>query len=141
MKIQNTLTPYKKLKHNGIQYGVCRAFDHISRYRTLRQLIHSPQSINERFVSLETPNTFTSQIDVDYYVVPYTEENRLDIISFKFLGTSQYAWIIAYLNGIEDGYTVKAEQRIKIPKSINQLFNKGEILASVSPLTLNLGYE
>lgn len=141
MYIQNTLIPYDTLKHRGIQYGVCRAFNHISRYRKLRQVIHNPTDAYDRLITLETPNTFESKCEVDYYIVPQNEENRLDIISFRFLGTPNYAWIIAYLNSIEDGYTVKAGQRIMIPKSITQFFNKGEILSPVSPLTLNLGYE
>ena len=61
--------------------------------------------------------------------------------AYKFLGSAQYAWVIAYFNNIEDGFSVYAGQKIRIPKTITQLFEKGECLASVSPLTLNLGTE
>ena len=141
MKFYDTLVPYDVLEHNGIQYGVCRDYQHISRYRRLRQVIHSPAIMEDRFVALETPNPFETHSDVTYYEVPSHEENRLDIIAYKFLGSAQYAWTLAYFNGIEDGYTVHEGQKIMIPKSFTQLFNKGEILAAVSPLTLNLGTE
>lgn len=141
MKFYDTLQPYDILEHNGIQYGVCRDFDHISRYRRLRQVIHSPADIKERFVALETPNPFETHSDIIYYEVPGYEENRLDLIAYKLLGSAQYAWVIAYFNGIEDGFTVQQGQKLVVPKTFAQLYNKGEVLASVSPLTLNLGTE
>lgn len=141
MRWYNTLIPYKKLEHLGIQYTTCRNFDHISRYRGLRQVVHCP-STDDIFVTLEIPNPFTTNnTDVTYYEVPVVEENRLDIIAYKFLGNSNYSWVIAYLNGIGDGCTVKAGTKLKIPKSITALFNKGELLQSVSPVQLNLGTE
>lgn len=138
--VYNTLTPYKVLPYDGIQYGVCREFDHISRYRCLRQVVHNYNE-TDRFVALETPNPFTSNVDVFYYDVPSYEENRLDLIAYKHLGSATYAWVIAYFNHIEDGFTVKQGQRLIIPKSFTSLFNSGEILASVNPSTLNLGSE
>lgn len=140
LQIYNTLIPYNEIDHRGIQYGVCRDFNHISRYNNLRQVVHSPGDI-DRFVTLETPNPFTTRSDVLYYDVPATEENRLDIIANKYLGSASYSWVIAYFNGIEDGYTVREGQRLMIPKQFTSLFNKGEVLASVSPLALNLGTE
>lgn len=140
MKIQNTLTPYKELEHNGIQYSTCRDYEHISRHRGLRQVVHGPQS-SSRFVSLETPNAFITHTEVVYHDVKAHEENRLDIIAHNYLGSATYAWVIAYFNEIEDGFTVKEGDRLAIPKSISSLFNKGELLAPVSALTLNLGEE
>ena len=141
MKFYDTLRPYAKLEHKGLQYGVCRDFNHISRYRRLRQVINNPQDSYERFITLETPNPFETNTQVSYYEVPQHEENRLDIIAYKFLGSAQYSWALAYFNGIEDGFTVHSGQKLRIPKTITQLFEKGECLASVSPLTLNLGTE
>lgn len=136
----NTLVPYKVIKHTGIQYSTCREFDHISRYKGLRQVIHDPDSFN-RFMTLETPNPFMSSTEVQFYDVPAHEENRLDIIAHKFLGCASYSWVISYFNNIEDGFTVREGQRLKIPKSISSLFSKCEILAPVSALQLNLGTE
>ena len=141
LKYYDTLVPYKEVEYGGIQYGVCRDFNHISRYRCLRQIVHNPDDISERFISPETVNPFTSHCDVDYYEVLANEENRLDIIAYKKLGSASYSWVIAYFNQIEDGFTVREGQRLVIPKSISSLFNSGEMLASISPLQLNLGNE
>lgn len=140
MEFYNTLVPYKTLDYKGIQYTSCRDFNHISRYRGLRQVIHSPNE-PDRLVTLETPNPFTTNTDVNYYEVSADTENRLDVIAYRFLGSAQYAWVIAYFNGIEDGFTCREGQRLAIPKSISSLFNTGEILQSIPASTLNLGSE
>ncbi len=140
MKFYDTLIPYEEVEYRGIQYTTCKDFEHISRYKDLRQVIHNPHD-SERSVTLEIPNNFSSNVEVQYYQVPYVEENRLDIISQKFLGSPMYSWVIAYFNGISDGYTVREGQKLAIPKSISALFANGEILASVSPYQLNLGEE
>lgn len=134
-------TPYKELEHKGIEYSVCKDYDHISRYKGLRQVVHNPADSEERFIALETPNPFTTNVEVDYYEVPTYQENRLDIIAQDKLGSASYSWVIAYFNRIEDGFTVKPGQKLIIPKQFTSLFNKGEILQSVSPLALNLGSE
>lgn len=141
MKWYNTTTPYEVLEHKGIQYGVCRDYNHMCRYRRLRQVINNPDDISDRFIDLETPNPFETHSEVIYYEVPASEENRLDVIAFNLFGSAQYSWIISYFNDIQDGFTVNAGQRLVVPKAITQLFEKGECLASVSPLTLNLGTE
>ena len=142
MRYYDTLRPYKVLEYNGIQYTTCRDYSHISRYRGLRQVIHSPTVPEDRILALETANPFTtSNTSVLHYEVTGDEANRLDIIANNTLGSAQYAWIIAYFNNIEDGYTVRQGQKLKIPKSVYDLFNSGEILQSVSPYMLNLGSE
>ncbi len=139
MKILDTLTPYRTVDYEGIQYGVCRDFNHISRYRGLRQVVHCPDT--DRYVALETPNPFTTNSVVNFYDVPADEENRLDIIAYKTLGDSTYSWIIAYFNHITDGYSCAEGTRLMIPQNIVTLFDKGEILQPVSPTALNLGSE
>ena len=141
MKFYDTLIPYKEIEYKGIQYTNCMDFDHISRYKGLRRVIHNPHDQEYRQVTLETPNAFTTHLDVQYYDVPSYEENRLDLIAYKLLGSASYGWVIAYFNGIADGYTVPEGQRLAIPQTISSLFSTGEILASVSPYQLNLGEE
>lgn len=140
MQFYDTLRPYKILDYKGIQYGVCRDFDHISRYRGLRQLVHNPDD-EDRFVALESPNAFKSQIAVHFYTVPVYYENRLDIIAYEQLGNANYAWMIAYINQLDDGYNIREGQVLQIPNSVTDFFNKGEILESVSPSMFNLGEE
>lgn len=133
--------PYQEIPYEGIQYTNCRDYGHISRYKGLRQVIHNPDTSEDRYMALETMNPFTTNSEVDYYEVPSRYENRLDIIAYEELGSASYAWVIAYFNNIEDGFSVHEGQLIKIPKNISSLFNSGEILQTVSALGLNLGSE
>lgn len=142
IQIRDLTQPYKVINYEGIAYGVCVDYNHISRYRNLRQITHYLDDSSDRFVTLETVNPITTnKLDVIYHVVELTEENRLDIIADKYLGSSTYSWVIAYFNKIEDGYTVWAGQTIIIPKTITALLSQGEILAPISALSLNLGEE
>ena len=111
----NTLTPYYKIPYSGIAYGHCVDYDHISRDKGLRQVTHNANSDttnSDRFISLETPNPFTSNAEVSFYDVPYQEENRLDVIAYKKLGSAQYAWIIAYFNGPRYNITLRTAEDI-----------------------------
>lgn len=136
----NTFHPYSDIAHIDIDYSVCRKFDHISRYRGLRQVVHDPESF-ERIMTLEIQNPFTTNSEVEIYEVPRAHVNRLDLISKKLYGTSQYGWVIAYLNGIQDGYTVQEGQKLRYLKNFTDLFNDGELLASIPAMQLNLGSE
>ena len=131
--------PYDVVKHEGITYGVCVDFSHISRYRNLRQVTHCPET--DRYITLETVNPFITHTEVIYHEVSTTEINRLDLIAQKTLGSATYSWVIAYFNQIEDGFTVREGQKLMIPKSITQLLSKGEILAPITAMKLNLGEE
>lgn len=136
----NTLTPYDVIQKRGIEYSVCKDYDHISRYRGLRQVIHCPTD-SDRITTLETPNPFITNTEVYYYEVPNKYENRIDLIARDELGSCEYAWVISYFNRIEDGFTVNAGQRLVIPKSFYDLFNTGEVLQSIPATQLNLGQE
>ena len=70
-----------------------------------------------------------------------TRDDRLDLIAKEQLGSATYSWVIAYFNNIADGFTVLEGTTLQIPNSITELFNKGEILSSVSVNKLNLGKE
>ena len=136
----NTLIPYRVIEHTGIEYTVCRDFNHISRYKGLRQIVHDPTSYS-RFITLESPNPFSTSAEFEYYEVPLSEQNRLDLIAYKFYGAAQYSWIIAYYNGIEDGFTVLEGQKLRILKNFTTLFSKGELLAPIPAMQLQLGSE
>ena len=134
--------PYKEIEFDGIVYSTCVDYEHISRYRNLRQVIHCPSDIDNQCVTLETPNPFITNSEIIYHEVTMPEENRLDLIAKEELGSASSSWVIAYYNKIEDGYTVREGQRLIIPKAgITQLLNQGEILAPVTALKLNLGEE
>lgn len=136
----DTWRPYRKVKRDPIQYTYCVDFDHICRYMPLRQVIHEGQQVS-RYVGLETTNPFKTNARMKTYTVPHHLENRLDIIARDQLGSADYAWVIAYVNGISDGFTVLEQTQLKIPDSITELFDRGEILASVEATKINLGSE
>ena len=141
MIYRDTIGSYDYVPHVPIQYGVCRDFKHLSRYRGLRQLVHDPSNETYRFVALENPNPFLTNSEISYYEVPLEYENRLDLIAYKLYGSPNYSWILSYFNHIPDGFTVREGQVICYPKNISILFNKGEILSPINPLQLNLGTE
>lgn len=135
-------TPYTTLDFTGIVYSTCVEYDHISRYRNLRQVVHSPDDTLNRCVTLETANPFVTDCEVRYHEVDVTEVNRLDLIAQEELGSPSYSWVIAYFNKIEDGYTVREGQKLIIPENgITQLLNQGEILAPITSLKLTVGEE
>lgn len=142
MFILNTITPYKTLDRcGGIQYSVCREFDHLSRYRCLRQVSRDRYTAN-RYVALETPNPAKSyNMEFAYHEVVPDEENRLDVIAHNLLGSASYGWVVAYYNSIEDGFTVKPGQVVRVPKDVYSLLSTGNILQSVPAMQLNLGSE
>ncbi len=140
MRDYNTWTPYAEIERDDIQYTYCHEYEHISRYKGLRQVIHQGLS-PDRYMALETANSFETDSQVIYYTVPAYLENRLDIIARDKLGAATYAWVIAYFNNIEDGFTVPEGTVLAIPRNISLLFNEGEVLSSVPVTKLNLGSE
>lgn len=141
MQFPDTYNKYKEVYRDPIQYTYCVNFDHICRYRTLRQVIHQGLS-KDRFIALETVNPLSDQIvNMKYYTVPSNRENRLDLIAQEQLGSASYAWVIAYVNRINDGFTVLEGTELMIPTSITTLFNKNSLLAPIEANKLNLGSE
>jgi hypothetical protein len=107
----------------------------------LRQVIHQGNHPAARYTALETTNPFSTNVVMKMYTVPAYLENRLDIIAEQQLGSAKYAWIIAYINRITDGFTVLEGTQLQLPNNVNELFNTGEILGTISAVKLNLGSE
>lgn len=138
--LNSTIEAYSEIERDDIQYTYCRDFNHVSRYRGLRQVIHQGQS-PDRYVALESPNAFETHTNITYYTVPANRENRLDIIAQELLGSADYKWVIAYFNGITDGFSVREGMTLMIPKTVSSLFETGEVLSPVPATKLNLGSE
>lgn len=130
----------EEVERDPIQYTYCVNYDHISRYSNLRQVIHQGKS-PERYIALETVNGLGQAGATNKYTVPKNRENRLDLIAEELLGSATYSWIIAYLNKISDGFTVLEGTELVVPANLTSLFEKGGLLASVSPTKMNLGSE
>ena len=142
MNITDSYTRYQDVQRDPIQYSYCVDYNHISRYRALRQVVHQGNS-EDRFIALETVNPISGGVRsaLKYYVVPANRENRLDLIAQEQLGSATYAWVIAYINRIQDGFTVLEGTQLAIPLTLTSLFEKGNVLAPVSAFKLNLGSE
>lgn len=133
--------PYKVLPNNGIVYSTCRDFNHISRYRDLRQVVLDSGTPYRKTI-LETTNPFVTHLDVTYHEVTINEENRLDLIADTELGSATYGWVLAYFNHIADGYSAIEGQKLIVPEQgVTALLNNGEILAPIPYTKLNLGEE
>ena len=141
MRFPDTWNRYDTVERDPIQYTYCVDYKHISRYRSLRQVVHQGLS-SDRFVALETVNPISNITgNIKYYTVPANRENRLDLIAYEQLGSAQYAWVIAYMNRIQDGFTALQGTQLVLPSSLTSLFEKGQLLASVTVNKLQLGSE
>ena len=58
---------------------------------------------------------FPERSDDQYHLVEAGEENRLDLISYKFYGTALLYWVIAEASGIDDPFDVPAGITVRIP--------------------------
>lgn len=135
-----TWDPYKTLPYDGIEYTTCIEYEHVSRYRNLRGVVHCPTNPEDRFIGHETFNYFECNQDVIFYEVPLEKEHRLDLIAYETMGDATLSWIIALCNNITDGKSCYEGQILAIPKNgVYALFNPGELLQPVSPFNLNLG--
>jgi hypothetical protein len=109
-----------------MKYIKPRRYVKISRYRIYRQIIDDNNDIY-----LET----TNQVKIDdskydkYHEVEKSEENRLDIISYKYYNTPEYYWIIAMANNIVDPFVIKAGDVLRIP-NFYSLMNWNGVLSS-----------
>lgn len=140
LNFPDTWKPYKQIKRDPIQYTYCVDYNHLCRYMTLRQVIHQGKHTS-RYISLETTNAFKTNSAMKVYTVPAHLENRLDLIAEDQLGSAKYAWVIAYVNRIPDGFTVLEGTQLQIPVSISQLLETGEIMGTIDATHLNLGSE
>ena len=82
--LHDTTCAYKEVDYHGIEYTMCKDYEHISRYRRLRQVIHYLEG-TDRFMTLETQNKYSySGVTYEYYTVTVDRENRLDLISYDY---------------------------------------------------------
>ena len=58
---------------------------------------------------------------VDYI---YGIADRLDLLAYKYYGDSDYWWIIALANNVQDPFSVAVGQRLKIPQDIRAILGK-----------------
>jgi len=63
---------------------------------------------------LESKEEFLSEEDI-YHTVERQDENRLDLISYKYYRTVSYWWIILLANSIYNPFNIKTGDVLRIP--------------------------
>lgn len=63
------------------------------------------------------------QGEIDVEIVSLAGNQRLDVLSGQFYGTSEFWWIIAAASGIGWGLQVPPGTLIKIPKNIEKVLS------------------
>jgi len=111
-----------------MRYAKPRVYSNLSRYSIYRQIIDSN---NDTY--LETANQYvikTSETDV-YHEVQPNEENRLDIIAYKYYNNAEYFWVIAMANSIVDPFVIKRGDILRIPALSSLMEWKGPLYGRV----------
>lgn len=84
----------------------------ISRYKKLRRIEDtSGDTYIESYESINIPH----REDDQYYIVTAAEEDRLDLVSYKFYSNPLYWWIIAEASDIIDPEVVPIGTLLRIP--------------------------
>lgn len=96
-----------------MNYTRPRKYNKISRYSKYRQIIDS--GVNIYTETFNKTNVLHSDDDI-FHVVLKEEENRLDIISYKYYNTAEYSWVIALANEMVDPFVVNVGSILRIPK-------------------------
>ena len=94
-------------------------YKNVCRYKNLRTL----QDETGKIYHETWFQKFINKSNADeYFIVTKIEEDRLDIISYKYYNTPKYWWVIAMANDIIDPLCVRRGTILRIPK-FNSLFD------------------
>lgn len=108
-----------------MQYANPRGYGgSISRYSTLRQIIDI--DTNARVETFNQVGVEKSNQDV-YHTVLTEEENRLDLIAYRYYHDGSMGWAIALANEIVDPFVIKIGTVLRIPP-IQSLYVRGGVL-------------
>lgn len=84
----------------------------VSRYHNMRRIKDTEgDEYLETYESIEFPE----RSDDQYHLVEPSEENRLDLISYKYYGTPLLYWAIAEASGLTDPEIVPSGITLRIP--------------------------
>lgn len=95
-----------------MKYAKPRKYVKISRYGIYRQIIDNNNNMYHETFNQTTVDESPSD---KYHEVQKEEENRLDIISYKYYGSADYYWVIALANNMIDPFIVKVGDILRIP--------------------------
>lgn len=84
----------------------------VSRYHHLYRI---KDDEGDEYIESYEAMEFPERSDDQYHLVEAGEENRLDLISYKFYGTALLYWVISEASGIDDPFDVPAGITVRIP--------------------------
>lgn len=87
--------------------------DDTSRYKNDDRIVYDT---GEEIIETADRRKFPRDERDRFYKVESGFEDRLDLISFKFYGSSDYWWVIASASNIEDPFDVKVGTVLRIPE-------------------------
>lgn len=94
----------------------------ISRYHKLRRITDSDDDTYiESYEQINIPN----RDDDQYYIVTAAEEDRIDLVSYKFYSNPLYWWVIAEASDISDPEILPIGTLLRIPSLQSILGYKG----------------
>ena len=99
-------------------------YKNVCRYKNLRTIQEEDGKIHheswfQKFINFSNND--------EYSVVTKVEENRLDIISYKFYNTPKYWWVIAMANYIFDPFDIPVGTKLRIPPILS-LYDKDGVI-------------
>ena len=84
----------------------------VSRYHHLYRI---KDDEGDEYIESYEAMEYPERSDDQYHLVEASEENRLDLISYKFYGTALLYWVIAEASGIDDPFNVPSGTTVRIP--------------------------
>jgi len=90
----------------------------ISRY-SYTQIVEGKSLTNSDCVKVIQDGIKIGEIDIDTFSL--AGEQRLDVLSGQFYGTSEFWWVIAAASGIGWGLQVPPGTLLRVPKDISRV--------------------
>lgn len=94
----------------------------LSRYHKLRRITDDD---NDTYIESYENYNIPNRDDDQYYIVTPAEEDRLDLVSFKFYSNPLYWWIIAEASDIVDPQEVPSGTLLRVPSLQSIIGYKG----------------
>ena len=99
-------------------------YKNVCRYKNLRTL----QDETGKIYHETWFQKFINKSNADeYFIVTKIEEDRLDIISYKYYNTPKYWWVIAMANYIFDPFDIPVGTKLRIPPILS-LYDKDGVI-------------
>lgn len=106
-----------------MMYAKPRLYSYMSRYTIYRLIVDDNEAYDETVNVTPIPESDNDK----YHEVLLEEENRLDIIAYKYYNDASFSWIIAMANNIIDPFFIKRGTVLRIP-DFSSLFQYDSVL-------------